>query len=119
MLFAAPDESCWVGVLRLSLRIPGARSLKDKRRVVAQYRDRLRAKKNLSVAEVGHHEEHGNAILAVASVSNDQRLLRSILDQVAHDVGTWRGATVVDTWVEVQRPWDADAQSQYDEFING
>ena len=96
-----------------------ARSLKDKRRVVAQYRDRLRARKNLSVAEVGHHDEHGSAIMAVASVSNDQRLLRSVLDQVAFDVGTWRGATVVDTWVEVQRPWDSDAQSQYDRFVDG
>lgn len=119
MLFEAPDESCWVGVLRLRLSIPGARSLKDKRRVVAKYRDRLRAKKNLSVAEVGHYDEHGSAIMAVASLSNDQRLLRSVLDQVAHDVGTWRGATVIDTWVEVQRPWDAGAESQYDEFING
>jgi len=108
-----------VGVLRLSLLIPGARSLKDKRRVVSQFRDRLRSKKNLSVAEIGHLEDHGSAILAVASVSNDQRLLRSVLDQVAHDVGTWRGATVIDTWVEVQRPWDAGAQSQYDGFING
>ena len=51
--------------------------------MVAQYRDRLRAKKNLSVAEIGHHDEHGSAIMAVASVSNDQRLLRSVLDQVA------------------------------------
>ena len=108
-----------MGVLRLSLRIPGARSLKDKRRVVAQFRDRLRARKNLSVAEIGHREEHGSAILAVASVSSDQRLLRSVLDQCAHDVSTWRGATVVDTWIEVQRPWDGDAQSQYDEFLNG
>ena len=87
--------------------------------MVAQYRDRLRAKKNLSVAEIGHHDEHGSAIMAVASVSNDQRLLRSVLDQVAFEVGSWRGATVIDTWVEVQRPWDADARSQYDRFGDG
>jgi uncharacterized protein YlxP (DUF503 family) len=42
MFLPAPDESIWVGVLRLSLLIPGARSLKDKRRVVAQLRDRPR-----------------------------------------------------------------------------
>ena len=87
--------------------------------MVEQYRDRLRAKKNLSVAEIGHHDEHGSAIMAVASVSNDQRLLRSVLDQVAFEVGSWRGATVIDTWVEVQRPWDADARSQYDRFVDG
>ena len=103
MLFEAPDESCWVGVLRLVLGFP-APDLKDKRRVVAQYRDRLRARKNLSVAEVGHHDEHGSSVMAVASVSNDQRLLRSVLDQVAFDVGTWRSVLVVDTWVDVARP---------------
>jgi len=117
VLFEAPDESCWVGVLRLSLQVPGARSLKDKRRVVGQFRDRLRARKNLSVAEVGHLEDHGRAILAVATVSNDQRFVRSVLDQCAHDVGTWRGAIVVDTSVEVHRPWDGGTQSQYDEFF--
>ena len=119
MLFQAPDESCWVGVLRLSLRVPGSRSLKDKRKSVAQVRDRLRAKKNLSVAEIGHLEDHTRAVLAVAMTSNDQRLLQSTLDRVAHDVSTWRSAIVEDSTIQINRPWDVSLKNQYDEYITG
>lgn len=119
MLLRAPDESCWVGVLRLALRVPGSHSLKDKRKSVAQVRDRLRSRKNLSVAEIGHLEDHSRAILAVAMVGNDQRFIRSALDRVVHDVGSWRAALIEDTSIQVQRPGDASFESQYDEWKKG
>ena len=115
MFLQAPDESCWVGVLRLALRVPGSRSLKDKRKSVAQVRDRLRSRKNLSVAEIGHLEDHSRAILAVSLVGNDQRFIRSALDRIVHDVGTWRSALIENTSISVQRPGDAGSESQYDE----
>ena len=113
MIFAAPDESCWVGVLRLSLRFPGSRSLKEKRKPVAQIRDRLRSRKNLSVAEIGHLEDHSRSILAIALVANDQRLVRSILDQIVHDVASWRNALIEDSSITIQRPEDGNLESQY------
>jgi hypothetical protein len=105
--------------LRLSLRIPGARSLKDKRKAVAQVRDRLRAKKNLSVAEVGHLNDHDRAIMVVVFTANDQRIVQSSLDQIAHEVGTWRSAVLEHTSVQINRPWDDSHQNQYDDFITG
>ena len=116
MLFTAPDESCWVGVLRLALRVPGSRSLKEKRKPVAQIRDRLRSRHNLSVAEIGHLEDHSRSILAIALVANDQRLIRSMLDQIIHDVGSWRNALVEDSSITIQRPEDVNLQSQYAEW---
>ena len=119
MYFPAPDESCWVGVLRLSLRVPGSRSLKEKRKAIAQVRDRLRAKKNFSVAEIGHLDDHLRAVLAVSMVANDQRFVQSALDQTAHDVGSWRAALVENASVMVFRPRDDLDKNQYDEFIDG
>ena len=116
MLFTAPDESCWVGVLRLALRVPGSRSLKEKRKPIAQIRDRLRARKNISVAEVGHLEDHSRCILAVAMVANDQRFIQSSLDQIIHDVGSWRGALIEDSTITIKRPEDVTLESQYDEW---
>ena len=104
MLFPAPDESCWVGVLRFALRVPGSRSLKEKRKPIAQIRDRLRSRRNVSVAEIGHLEDHSRSILAVTMVANDQRFVRSTLDQLVHDVGTWRGALIEDASITVDRP---------------
>jgi len=116
MLFTAPDESCWGGVLRLSLRIPGARSLKETRPPSAQRTAGRRSRKNLSVAEVGHLEDHSRSILAIALVANDQRLIRSILDQIVHDVGAWRNALIEDSSITIQRPGDASLESQYAEW---
>ncbi len=113
MIFAAPDESLWLGVVRLVLEVPGSRSLKDKRRAVHQVRDRLRSRSNITVAEVGHLEDHRRAVLALAMVGNDTRVLRSSLDKVLYDVGTWRNVLVVSRDIEIQRPFDGERYPGY------
>ena len=119
MFFPAPDESHWVGVLRLGVRVPGSRSLKDKRKAVSQIRDRVRARKNFSIAEVGHLEDHTRAVLSVALVANDQRFIQSALDQLAHEVSTWRSALVEEATVIVVPVKDDMTKSQYDGYIDG
>lgn len=118
MYLPAPDESLWVGVLRLVLSVPGARSLKDKRRAVHQVRDRLRARRNVSVAEVGHLEHKGRAVLAVSMVGNDARHVRGALDGLVHEIAEWRVGLVEDASVELFRPYDDGAQldQDYDGF---
>jgi len=108
-----------VGILRLSLRVPGSRSLKDKRKSIAQIRDRLRAKKNFSVAEIGHMEDHTRSVMAVVQTSNDRKVIQSSLDRVAYDIGTWRAAIVEDFTIQIHRPWDDRLENQYDDFITG
>lgn len=61
----------FVGVLRLVLHVPGSRSLKDKRRVVLSYKDRVRARLKLAVAEVGDADRLQLATLAVVAVSGE------------------------------------------------
>lgn len=119
MFFPAPDESTWIGVLRLGVKVPGSRSLKDKRKAVSQIRDRVRSKKNFSIAEVGHLEDHTRAVLSVAMVANDQRFVQSALDQLAHEVSTWRSALVEQATVLVVPMKDDMAKSQYDGIIDG
>ena len=45
-----------VGVLRLVFHIPHARSLKEKRSVARKFRDRIRARFDVSIAEVEAQE---------------------------------------------------------------
>lgn len=114
MYLPAPDEETWVGVVRLVLALPGSRSLKDKRRVVHQVRDRLRARRNVSVAEVGHLEHHRRAVLALAMVSNDARHLRSALDGLVHEIAQWHVALVESADVNLLRPYDDGSMPDYD-----
>lgn len=115
MFFPAPDESLWVGVLRLGLVVPGSRSLKDKRRAIAQLRDRLRARHNLSVAEVGHLDSPMRAVVGVAMVANDARFLRSALDALRSDIQGWSMALIDEFEVSIHRPFDGEAE----DFMGG
>lgn len=70
-----------VGVMRIALRVPGARSLKDRRQAVRALVDRMRARQPVSVTELIETERPTDAVLVVTSASSDARVLRSVLDQ--------------------------------------
>jgi uncharacterized protein len=69
----------FVGVGRLVIQIPGARTIKDRRRVVKSFKDRLRAKLPVSVAEVGDLEALQVATLGLAIVANETGRCHEIL----------------------------------------
>ena len=89
----------FVGIARIVLQIPGARSLKDRRSVVRSYKDRVRARLPISVAEVGDVEAWQLATIGLAVTSSDRlrceeviskaiALARSLGDAVVADVRT-------------------------------
>lgn len=91
----------FVGVLRLVLQIPGARSLKDRRRVVRSFKDRVQSRLRLSVAEVGALDEHQRAIIGVACVSGDAARVDELLSSAASMAGTLRDAVLLDRATEI------------------
>jgi uncharacterized protein YlxP (DUF503 family) len=82
-----------VGVLRLSLSIPGARSLKEKRHALRRVIDRLKVHHNVAVAEVGDNDLWQRARIGVVTVSNDHAFVGQMLDKVVRDV---EGSDVVE-----------------------
>lgn len=64
------------------LRIPGCRSLKEKRTTARSLRDRLRKKFNVSVAETAFQDVHDRLELSVAFVVTDARLADSMASQM-------------------------------------
>ena len=64
----------------VTVRIPGSKSLKDKRRVVKSIIDRLKAKFNLSVAEIGLQESRRDAEIGCAVVSNDASFTHTVIE---------------------------------------
>ncbi len=101
MYLPAPDEALFVGVLRLVLRIPGSRSLKDRRRVVQSLRDRVQVRHRASFAEVGHLEAHDAAVVAISVVGNDARQIRARLDSIRSDAEGAVEALLTDVDVQI------------------
>jgi uncharacterized protein YlxP (DUF503 family) len=90
-----------VAVVRLRLSLPGAHSLKDKRRIVKSLKERLRQRFNVSVAEMDYHDVWQSACLGVSTISPDGAFAEATADKVAHFVGCDPRLALVDYEVEV------------------
>src|SRR4051812_46078233 len=98
-----------VGILRLSLYIHGAASLKDKRQVLRKVTDRLRAKFNVSVAEAGDNDIWQRALIGIAAVANDKSFVNEVLDKCARDAGNIAEIVgremEIETYSEMSQDW--------------
>ncbi len=90
-----------IGVLQLDLMIRGARSLKDKRRAIKSYKDRIRSRYNVSIAEVGDHDLYQRADIAVTAVGNDVGYIQGLLQQVVNQVPYTRDLELIDHQIEI------------------
>lgn len=91
-----------VGVLRLTLVIPGARSLKDKRHALRRILERSRARYNVSIAEVGENDVWQRAQVGVTAVANDHSFVNEVLDKVVRDVESLAVAQLVNREMEIE-----------------
>jgi len=95
-----------VAVERFDLRIPGARSLKEKRHVVKGLTAVLRQTFEVSVAEVDHQDLWQRATIAVAAVGPDQHHLRRVMQAVGKRVDAWTEVEVIERDLELWWPDD-------------
>jgi uncharacterized protein YlxP (DUF503 family) len=95
-----------VAVERFDLRVPGARSLKEKRHVVKGLTAALRQTFELSVAEVDHQDLWQRATIAVAAVGPDQHQLRRVMQAVGRRVDAWLEVEVIDRDLRLWWPED-------------
>jgi uncharacterized protein YlxP (DUF503 family) len=86
----------FVAIARVVLRIPGAQSLKDRRQVVRSYKDRVRVRLGISIAEVGDVENYQVATLGLAAVGRDARTADELVSQAISLGEQLKGGLVVD-----------------------
>ncbi|HYX79364.1 MAG TPA: DUF503 domain-containing protein [Actinomycetota bacterium] len=96
----------FVGVERFDLRLPGCRSLKQKRHVLKTLTAAIRAKFDVAVAEVDHQDLWQRTTLAVAAVGAETYHLRRVLHEVEKLVDRWAETELIDVDVSVLDPDD-------------
>ena len=84
----------FVGVLRLTLFLPQPGSLKSKRHLLRSAIDRVKAKYNVSIAEVAENDLWQRSVVGVASVANDHAFVNETLDKVADFVASIHGGQI-------------------------
>lgn len=85
-----------VSCATVTLHIPWADSLKDKRSVVKGLLAKLHAKFNISAAEVEGQDTHRTAVLGLACVSGDARHAAAVIDSAVEYIEPASGAVITD-----------------------
>ncbi|NUP98615.1 MAG: DUF503 domain-containing protein [Armatimonadetes bacterium] len=71
-----------VGIVELTWRLHGCRSLKEKRQTVRSLVDRLRDQFNASVAEVSHQDEWEMAGIGLAVLNSNRALVERLIEEI-------------------------------------
>ncbi|MGB2824874.1 MAG: DUF503 domain-containing protein [Phycisphaerae bacterium] len=89
-----------LGLVHLEFHVTQARSLKDKRRLVKGFKDRVASRFNVSIAEVGALDSWRRAVLAVAMVGNDKRYIEGALQQITNAAAGHRDMILTESQTE-------------------
>ncbi len=91
-----------VGVCRVVLRLPGNRSLKEKRRVTRSVIDRVRSRFNVAIAEVEDNDLWQRLTVGISCVSNDGGHANQVLSKVVRYIEETTGdAELLDYEIEM------------------
>ena len=90
-----------VGVLEAKLHLRSSHSLKEKRRVVRQIKDRVKARFNVSVAEVDDQDLWQSIVLGFAAVGSDSKYVAAQLDDILRQLRVHPEADLVDHNLEI------------------
>lgn len=71
-----------IGILQVELTIDQARSLKDKRRVIASIKDRLHREHQVSVAETDAMDDMHRAVIGIAMATSSVPTAQASLDRI-------------------------------------
>jgi len=102
----------FVAVARLTLQIPESGSLKAKRQVLRRVTDRVKARFNVSVAEVDDNELWQRAVIGLSVVGNDRRHVNEQIDKIIHFVEEMYVAPLIGREMELIALGDRLAQTE-------
>ena len=85
----------------VELHLPDVASLKDKRHVLKGLKEKVRARFEVSVAEVAHQNTWQRATLAVAYVSADARHANEVVSKAMDFIENTVAGMVLDTSVVI------------------
>jgi uncharacterized protein len=89
-------------VARVELGLPGARGLKDKRRLIKSLIERAQHRYRVSAAEIDHHDTWRRAAVGFACVSTSTRHAHEILAEIATFVERQSEIVLMDFSVEIR-----------------
>jgi uncharacterized protein YlxP (DUF503 family) len=88
----------------LELYLPYAQSLKEKRMVLRKVQDRLRARTNFSIAEIGYQDLWQRSLIGAVTVGSDNAVLERVAQQFVREAEDILEEMLVDCQVSYIEP---------------
>ena len=86
-----------IAYLEISLQIPHAQSLKEKRRCIKSLKDKLQSRFNASVAEIDAMDSWQHAVFGVVMIANDKQYLQTQVSHLENHLLTLSDMVVLNT----------------------
>jgi uncharacterized protein YlxP (DUF503 family) len=74
-----------IGLLSLEIFLPYSQSLKDKRRILNAFRDRVRSRFNVALAELDYQEKWQRALVGVVALNSQKGVVDQVLQKVLQE----------------------------------
>ncbi|MDE0262387.1 MAG: DUF503 domain-containing protein [Bryobacterales bacterium] len=92
---------CHVGTLCLRIHVGSAHSLKDKRQVIRSLKDRLKARHNIALAEIGGQDSRQDSVVVAVTVANSETGARMALDSAHEEAVSALGRDLEEARIEI------------------
>lgn len=89
-----------IAIVSVSLYVPEAQSLKQKRMILRSLKDRIRNKFNVSIAELDGQDKWQRSTLGFAMIGTDNRYMDSCLQNMLSYIHDFHGCEVCDHVIE-------------------
>ena len=89
-----------IGLLSIEIFLPYSHSLKEKRQVISAFRDRVRKKFNVAIAEVDFLDKWQRAKLGFITLNNQRSFVEKVLEKIIAEAETILEAEILKTEVQ-------------------
>lgn len=74
-----------IGILTLEIHLPYSQSLKEKRKTLNGFRDRIRNKFNAAIAEIDYQDKWQRAKVGIVTLNSQKKLVDQILSRIIQE----------------------------------
>ncbi len=91
-----------IGLFQIELYLGQCGSLKQKRVILNGLKSKLRNKFNISIIEAGYQDKWQRAVVAIACISNDEKIVSSTFNQIMNFIEMEKkGFEVLNSQIEI------------------
>ncbi len=90
-----------VGICELFIYLPDCQSLKDKRSVLKNFKNLMRKKYNVSIAETGHKNAWRKSVIWICCISDSRQVIDHVMNRLIKEVEQYRQVQLIDLQITI------------------